>query len=298
MKSTDLLLDDDSTTDSFSFNQVEKNDSSSVSSPGEVELSSQDSTITSVVNCNENDPGFNFKYYYINVFKSIASKEYKGIQPPFEKLTKPVNNHTSDLSNFIHENKGHITYAIKYSLLHQLAQAHKILHDNKINYLDYKPENILIEYKNKDEYLLKLIDFGMAHKWLSDSYPALDRLKKKLNNEDAISIEEDMEKDVFVQYGTKEASAPEILLENCYNGPEADIWALGLIFYYICTEGKKPFSTIKDIITTEVKFPDFINTNTMYNNLKDLIQKMLNKNYKNRITIYEVCEHPFFTNLY
>jgi len=226
MKSTDLLLDDDTTTDSFSFNQAERNDSSSFSSP--YEISSQESTITSVINCSENDPGFNFKYYYINIFKIIASKDYEDNQPPFEKLTKPANNHTSDLSNFINENKGQLTYSIKQSILHQLAEAHKILHDKKINYLDYKPENILIEYKNKNEYQLKLIDFGMAHKWLSDSYPALDRfMMKRLNqttNDDNISIVEDMEKDVFVQYGTKEASAPEILVENCYNGPEADIW--------------------------------------------------------------------------
>jgi len=223
MKSTDLLLDDDSTTDSFSFNQAERNDSE-FSSPAD-ESSQSSTTMTSVINCNENDPGFNFKFYYINIFKTIASKDYKGIQPPFEKLTKPANNHTSDLSNFITDNKGQITYATKKSILRQLAEAHKGLHDKKINYLDYKPENILIEYKSKDEYQLKLIDFGMAHKWLSDSYPALDRLMKKLNHEDdSISIEEDMEKDVFVQYGTKEASAPEILLDNCYNGPEADIW--------------------------------------------------------------------------
>ena len=233
MRSTDLLLDDDSTTDSFSFNQPEKNDSSDFSSP--IDESSQSSAFTSVINCNENDPTFNFKFYYINIFKAIATKDYEGVQPPFEKLTKPSNNHTSDLSNFINENKERLSFAVKRSLLRQLAEAHKVLHDKKINYLDYKPENILIEYRGQQEYHLKLIDFGMAHQWLSDTYPALELLMKKLdqseNSLDNFSIEEDMEKDVFVQYGTKEASAPEILLENCYNGPEADIWVYNSIIY-------------------------------------------------------------------
>ncbi|KAI8827022.1 uncharacterized protein EV422DRAFT_22492 [Fimicolochytrium jonesii] len=45
----------------------------------------------------------------------------------------------------------------------------------------------------------------------------------------------------FTVYGTRPFSAPEILLGNGYSGPEADIWALGILFFNIATGGLDPF---------------------------------------------------------
>lgn len=45
----------------------------------------------------------------------------------------------------------------------------------------------------------------------------------------------------FQRYGTIYMSAPEILTEHEFQGPEADVWALGLILFSMVSGGRDAF---------------------------------------------------------
>jgi len=81
------------------------------------------------------------------------------------------------------------------------------MHSKMIIHRDLKPENILLN-KNFD---IKIADFGMSRK-----IQVFSRNRYTLN--------------VVSQY----YRAPEALLKNQYSFP-LDIWAIGCIFYEICT---------------------------------------------------------------
>ena len=78
-----------------------------------------------------------------------------------------------------------------------------------------------------------------------------------------------------------------------------DIWSLGIILYYI-TQKKYPFeiqdedeefNIHKKINENELKFEETI----LYNDLKNLIEKMLNKEKEKRIDFTKLYEDDFFT---
>lgn len=82
----------------------------------------------------------------------------------------------------------------------------KYLHDHKVLHLDLKPDNIFITNDN----MCILGDFGLS------------------------VVFEDTIEDLDKYRGTKVYSAPEILNQTPYNAP-ADIYALGLILYEMCS---------------------------------------------------------------
>lgn len=90
--------------------------------------------------------------------------------------------------------------------------------------------------------------------------------------------------------------APEIIQNKLYND-SVDIWSLGIILYAI-TFGKLPFENnnvymlFKKVVSEE---PSYSSNRAVNEDLIDLIKKMLIKNPKNRITIEEIKNHPFFT---
>lgn len=83
--------------------------------------------------------------------------------------------------------------------------------------------------------------------------------------------------------GTVLFLAPEVFTGNY--GKEVDIWSLGVTIFYLAT-GKLPFlgidtqDTATKIINDEVKFPD-----TISDDLKDLLSKMLEKDPEKRIDV-------------
>ena len=119
---------------------------------------------------------------------------------------------------------------------------------------DIKPENILIDKENR----IKIIDFGF-------------------------STTQDQEKVVVA--GTPQYMAPELINKKNYDPMKADIWALGIMLYWLATgffpQGADPRKkkTTKKIETDfELHFPVSINPGLEY-----LLRKMLKHNPKERI---------------
>lgn len=87
--------------------------------------------------------------------------------------------------------------------------------------------------------------------------------------------------------GTAHFAAPEIAAGRAYKGPEAEIWALGVLLYTIVF-GENPFSTRTDILRGEYRFPWKIDAM-----LANLLDRMLTYDDKKRANIDEVVEHPY-----
>ncbi len=99
-------------------------------------------------------------------------------------------------------------------------------------------QNVVVDEK----YRVKLIDFGSASRIPKDSSKYFDRFS-----------------------GTLHFASPEILRGKPYRGPEADIWALGVLLYTILFN-ETPYRSLDDIVRNDIRLPieplrKFLHTN-------------------------------------
>jgi MAP/microtubule affinity-regulating kinase len=155
---------------------------------------------------------------------------------------------------------------------HQITEAVSYCHRNKLIHCDLKLENILLE--NKESKVVKVVDFGISG--LSTGL-----------SKDAAS-------------GSLDYMAPEY-----FNGsklgvhPGVDVWALGCMLYgLVC--GKLPFGD-----DSETKIIDRICSarfeydeagKKLSREVRHLISKMLEIDPEQRLTVYDVLDHPWMNN--
>ena len=144
------------------------------------------------------------------------------------------------------------------------------MHKNNFIYRDLKPENILIDKFGH----IKLTDFGLS----------------KLLDEE--------EQKTYTLCGTPEYLAPEIIFEKGYD-KTCDWFSFGVVmFEMLC--GFHPFKQKKgkfnpQIYKMKIKIPENIGKNA-----KDLIEKLLNSNPRERIgynSSEEIMKHDFFKDI-
>lgn len=154
-------------------------------------------------------------------------------------------------------------------LIQNISECLAYIHDLGIVHRDIKPENILCDGER-----LILTDFGLSQFVSQFVMPDFQLLEI---------------------CGTLDYVAPEVIYNLGY-GTESDIWSLGVICYLVYY-GRMPFTGENDNETVDniyLKHPGFLNTkNTLAN---DLIEKMLDKNPKTRITAQEILNHAFMLN--
>ena len=173
-------------------------------------------------------------------------------------------------NNNLSENVG------KY-VMKQLLSAVAFCHKNGIIHRDLKPENILLEEEEeatKEYFTIKVIDFGTSGK-----------IKKGQKYNDVI--------------GTPFYIAPEVL-KNKYD-EKCDIWSCGVILY-VMLSGEPPFYGEDDdeiynkILTEEVQFNQKEWEN-ISDEAKDLVKKLLTKDYKSRLSAVDALAHPWIQNI-
>ena len=160
------------------------------------------------------------------------------------------------------------------SIMSQIASGVKYLHKYGIVHRDLKPDNIMITQQN-DFGVIKIMDFGLSK---------------------IVSTQETM----VDGYGTLSYVAPEVLLRTPYN-KEVDIWSMGVILYYMLC-GHLPFKGNKEVIIAEKIVNDDLEFNdeeweVRSKRVKELINSCLKKEPKERITIDEFLNHPWFKKL-
>ncbi|XP_059668302.1 CDPK-related kinase 7-like [Cornus florida] len=137
---------------------------------------------------------------------------------------------------------------------------------------DLKPENFL--YTSKDENSpLKAIDFG-----LSDYVKPDERLN-----------------DIV---GSAYYVAPEVLHRSY--GTEADMWSIGVIAYILLC-GSRPFwartesGIFRAVLKADPSF-DEAPWPSLSSNARDFVKRLLNKDYRKRLTAAQALSHPWLAN--
>jgi len=166
-------------------------------------------------------------------------------------------------------------------ILNGLNIVFKEMHKQNIIHRDLKLKNLLVKYKdnNKQNFIVKIGDYGIG---------------KFLNKSNSITGLK----------GTPETIAPEILLEKTLKYDKenlVDIFSLGVIIYQLSHNLNHPFDnndTKRGFIycskydedNFEIEFDKSIEND----DFKDLINRMLKLNPKNRLTWEQYFNHPFF----
>lgn len=150
----------------------------------------------------------------------------------------------------------------------QLAIAIKYMHTEKIIHRDLKPANVFLN----DKLQCKVGDFGLAIK--------TDGRKHRS------------------QSGTPLYMCPEMLRDDGYSY-ESDIWAFGVIIYYLLF-GRTPFVgqnvnyTFANIKRGKFRYPS--SGQELSDHAKDLLNRCFDLDPLHRITIHEILNHSFYTS--
>jgi serine/threonine protein kinase len=107
-------------------------------------------------------------------------------------------------------------------ILVQVAVGLAYLHGQRIVHRDLKPQIILVQRSASSIFVLKLADFGFSK-------------KQQLGDDGKFSFDDTQAR------GTSGYMAPEVLdSSNPKKHFESDVWALGVVFYYVLSDGKHP----------------------------------------------------------
>eukprot|EP00826_Nyctotherus_ovalis_P017420 TRINITY_DN15130_c0_g1_i1.p1 TRINITY_DN15130_c0_g1~~TRINITY_DN15130_c0_g1_i1.p1 ORF type:complete len:210 (+),score=41.62 TRINITY_DN15130_c0_g1_i1:849-1478(+) len=144
-------------------------------------------------------------------------------------------------------------------LFRQILEAVNYCHANTISHRDIKADNVLVTPEKN----IKLIDFGFA---------TLSKPSQRL--------------DLFC--GTPFYMPPEIAGRKEYLGPNADIWSLGVLLYYMLSgnypfNGKSDSTLFESIAEGLVAFPAYFSPMA-----KEFILRMLQVDPEKRPTTMEV----------
>ncbi|KAG6856677.1 hypothetical protein H0H87_001891 [Tephrocybe sp. NHM501043] len=165
----------------------------------------------------------------------------------------------------------------------QLCLAVAYLHDNGIVHRDLKLENVLLDERCR----VKLGDFGFTREFEKGSFM-----------------------ETFC--GTTGYASPEMLQGKKYQGPEVDVWSLGVILYCLLT-GTLPFDdddegVMRDmIIKGDFEDPNWLSIGEAFqivlidcsicnSEARNLIKGVLQKDVTTRLTIPQILEHSWFTS--
>ena len=151
------------------------------------------------------------------------------------------------------------------SMTKEILLAIQALHSNKISHGDIKPSNFLVDQYNR----VKVADFGFS----------------RFMNTNNLSH-------FFV--GSIPFMSPEILNKVPHDPFKSDVWALGIVFYFMAV-GNLPWAIkSKDRMLSIVK-NNLVNTNLIPNKTyAKFVAKMLQKEQEKRPTVSELLNDPIF----
>ncbi|KAL4445118.1 hypothetical protein ABPG74_018846 [Tetrahymena malaccensis] len=176
--------------------------------------------------------------------------------------------------------------SLKISIISQIGQGIKYLHEQNVIHRDLKPDNILINTKNQ----VKISDFGWSNYFPQNNRKRITRLQTPQNKFSP-----------FV--------CPDITLMMGHS-EKVDIWCYGMLIYFVLSDGNHPFGIPENYASAEQAVISNAEANMRQNiflfdpnielqfpNSTDLISKMLNKDQNARPSINEVMNHKFFQSL-
>jgi serine/threonine protein kinase len=168
-------------------------------------------------------------------------------------------------------------------LVREVASALSFLHGIGIVHGDLKPENLMLSTKRKEDSSVKLVDFGCATDVEDANY--------------------DIDPNSSNRGKTPAYCPPEILTKvRDPISPAMDIWSLGIILYIMLT-GLHPFDLNANATDEEIEsqilskqtppLRDSPITAHLSSSAIDVIEKCMTWNPKDRVTAFELLNHPW-----
>lgn len=152
-------------------------------------------------------------------------------------------------------------------IFQQVASAIEYCHKHDIIHRDIKAENILLD-ENKNALVA---DWGFA---------GMANPESKFES----------------SCGSLNYASPELLSGSSSVGKKVDIWALGVLSYFMVT-GSLPFSSSNDFDCYQlIKKGNYKSPKLVSTECKDLMAKMLNPDPAVRLNIEQVVSHPWFVS--
>lgn len=167
------------------------------------------------------------------------------------------------IADLIMKNDGPLEYHQLIDLFRQILQATSYIHSIGIAHRDIKPQNILMDMRNRP----KLADFGLA-----EFYQANQREKGKFG-------------------GSLAYMAPELILKKEFDPAAVDIWALGISFYQMSV-GNLPWTS--NLVHQEIAAGFVFIPNNLDPQITALLRKMLQADPSRRATAKKLLELPLF----
>ncbi|XP_069069758.1 PAS domain-containing serine/threonine-protein kinase isoform X7 [Pleurodeles waltl] len=147
----------------------------------------------------------------------------------FFQLVMEQHGNGLDLFEFI-DHQPSLDESLMSYIFRQLVAAVGYLHSKHIVHRDIKDENVVIA----EDFTIKLVDFGSA------AYMEPGKL-------------------FYTFCGTIEYCAPEVLLGNPYQGPELEMWALGVTLFTLVF-GENPFCEVEETLDAVLKPPFLVSS--------------------------------------
>eukprot|EP00559_Dactyliosolen_fragilissimus_P008991 CAMPEP_0184864116 /NCGR_PEP_ID=MMETSP0580-20130426/13857_1 /TAXON_ID=1118495 /ORGANISM="Dactyliosolen fragilissimus" /LENGTH=766 /DNA_ID=CAMNT_0027362771 /DNA_START=386 /DNA_END=2687 /DNA_ORIENTATION=- len=191
-------------------------------------------------------------------------------------------------------------------LVQEVASALAFLHGVGVVHADLKPENLLLCSKKRYNGTIKIIDFGCAV-LTQDNYHDDDDIEEEYNDAEMrpktkSGVDEESEfSNINLKTGTTAYSPPERFLADAEPDAATDMWALGIILYIMLT-GVHPFdltgmATDEEIERRIRKDPSPPITPELTSHLSpyaiDLLRKLFAADPKQRISAYDMLQHPW-----
>jgi len=163
----------------------------------------------------------------------------------------------------------HVSFAEAMGTFVQILIGVDHLHRHMFVHGDIKLENILID----DTHSPMLADYGHAQRFRAG------------------------ERSTFF-CGTLHYCAPETILRIPVEGPEVDVWSLGVVLY-ILLHGRYPFFGPNELaVLRSICQASYVLDKNLHPDVQNLLHGMLLKDPHKRLTVWEIKQHPAMRSLY
>jgi len=158
----------------------------------------------------------------------------------------------------------------------QLVEGVSLCHAKNVCHRDLKPENLLLDKDGN----LKVSDFGLSALYTSEGEGDAEGSSRSAL--------------LHTTCGTPNYVAPEVLEDQGYDGYCADVWSMGVILY-VLVSGYLPFdeANIKNLFQ-KIRNADFLFPPHISAELRNLIGAILVADPKQRVTVRDIRNHPWF----
>nr|XP_039255921.1 calcium/calmodulin-dependent protein kinase type II subunit gamma-like isoform X1 [Styela clava] len=196
--------------------------------------------------------------HHPNVVSIIHSDVYN--EGPFSKRMYIAMElcHAQNLENWVKEHKlsrKSFEAALRISMAKELINGLAFIHSKSVIHRDLKPSNILLTH---DRLHVKITDFGLS---------------KELRHGCSVTAQS------IARVGTDGFRAPETYLHDIIS-QQADIFSLGLVMYFLWSNGLHPFGAEPDLWNYNIKMSKNLNLEGLLINHVKKATNMLNRMLK------------------